>query len=343
MRPFAVAVTLSTFALAACAPGEEAARNDALPAVPDSLTPPPALGAAIAGFDTPESVRYDATQDVYFVTNINGGPGAKDGNGFITRVHADSLGFPMMRWIASGRNNVVLDAPKGMALVGDTLWVADIDQVRAFHRRTGAPLGGVDLAPEGAVFLNDIAVGGDGALYVTDTGIRIGVGGETTAPGPFRIFRLQNRAATVAVQGDTLGRPNGIAWDEGARRFVLAPMGSPTISTWAPGAVAPTPFAAGPGAYDGVEVIGDGRVLLTSWADSSLYEMDARGALRRLVARLDSPADIGWDPRRRRVAVPLFAENRVVFYDLDPAAASAAAAAGAAAAGDTTDNPPRRP
>ncbi len=317
-------ILLAAAALAACAPGDEAARNDALPAVTDSATPPPALGALITGFETPESVRYDPQQDVYFVANINGGPAAKDDNGYITRVHADSLGFPMMRWISAGRNNVSLHAPKGMALVGDTLWVADIDQMRAFNRRTGDPLGSVDLAPAGALFLNDVAVGGDGALYVTDSGLRFGEGGAITSPGPFRIFRLQNRAATVAVQGDTLARPNGIAWDTDGRRFVLGPLASPTISTWAPGDAAPTPVATGPGNYDGIEAIGGGRVLITSWADSSLYEMDARGRLRRLVAGLDSPADIGWDPVRRRVAVPLFAENRVVFYDLDPAAALAA-------------------
>ena len=34
---------------------------------------------------TPESVRYDADLDVFFVSNINGNPSEKDGNGFIAR------------------------------------------------------------------------------------------------------------------------------------------------------------------------------------------------------------------------------------------------------------------
>ena len=38
------------------------------------------------GFDTPESVFYDAEADVYLIANINGSPSAKDGNGFISRV-----------------------------------------------------------------------------------------------------------------------------------------------------------------------------------------------------------------------------------------------------------------
>lgn len=56
-------------------------------------------------------------------------------------------------------------------IVGDTLWVADIDAMRAFNKRTGAVIATVDLRPRGAVFLNDVAAGPDGALYITDTGL----------------------------------------------------------------------------------------------------------------------------------------------------------------------------
>jgi hypothetical protein len=35
---------------------------------------------------------------------------------------------------------VTLHAPRGMSIVGDTLWVADADAVRGFDRRSGAPL-----------------------------------------------------------------------------------------------------------------------------------------------------------------------------------------------------------
>ena len=35
---------------------------------------------------TPESVLWDAAQDVYFVSNINGNPNVNDNNGFISRL-----------------------------------------------------------------------------------------------------------------------------------------------------------------------------------------------------------------------------------------------------------------
>ncbi len=58
--------------------------------------------------------------------------------------------------------------------------------------------------------LNDIAVGPDGALYVTDTGILIDSAGTITHPGPDRIFRVgSKREVSVAAEGDTLDRPNG--------------------------------------------------------------------------------------------------------------------------------------
>ena len=46
----------------------------------------------------------------------------------------------------TGRDDANDNGPKGMALVGDTLWVADVDAVRAFNRKTGAPACGRPLA-----------------------------------------------------------------------------------------------------------------------------------------------------------------------------------------------------
>ncbi|HEB52872.1 MAG TPA: hypothetical protein ENI87_06430, partial [bacterium] len=88
---------------------------------------------------TPESVLYDPASDVWLVSNIAGEPLAKDGNGFIARVSPDD--GSARAWIEGGRNGVTLHAPKGMALLGDDLWVADIDVVRRFDRRSGAPRG----------------------------------------------------------------------------------------------------------------------------------------------------------------------------------------------------------
>src|SRR5467141_828114 len=174
--------------------------------------PPPAATkvAVVEGFLTPESVLHDPAQDIYFVSNINGSPTAKDNNGFISRVRPDGA-VENLKFIEGGHNGVTLHAPKGMVLRGDTLWLADIDAVRAFNAKTGAPVALADLSALGAVFLNDIAVAQNGALYITDTGIKFDDVGNVLHPGPDRIFRVgPDMTVTDAARGDTLGWPNGM-------------------------------------------------------------------------------------------------------------------------------------
>jgi sugar lactone lactonase YvrE len=272
----------------------------------------------VAGFKTPESVKYDAELDVYFVTNINGNPSAKDDNGFISRVRPDGT-VDSLAFVAGGRGGVTLHAPKGTAIVGDTLWVADIDAVRGFDKRTGASLATVDLSAQGATFLNDIAVGPDGALYITDTGIRINAAGAVTHPGRDRIFRVgpgsRPRAVTVAAEGDTLDRPNGIAWDPHGTRFIVVSFGGPALFAWRPGDRAPVVLARGPGGWDGVEVLADGRILASSWADSTVDVVTGAG-VARLIGGVPSPADIGVDTKRLRVLIPVFQGDRVEVWQL---------------------------
>jgi len=269
----------------------------------------------VEGFKTPESVKYDAELDLYFVTNINGHPTAKDNNGFIRRVRPDGS-IESLEFVSGGRAGVVLHAPKGTAIVADTLWVVDIDAVRAFNKRTGAPVATVDLSRRGARFPNDVAVGPDGALYVTDTGILIDSTGKFTHPGPDRIFRVgAKREVSVAVAGDTLERPNGITWDAANARFIVVAFGGPAIFAWKPGEAAPTVLAKGAGQWDGVEVLPDGRIIASSWADSTV-DVIAGGKIERLISGVPSPADIGIDTKRQRVLIPVFTQNRVEVWQL---------------------------
>ncbi len=276
----------------------------------------PAVIIGINGFKTPESVRYDSSADVYYVSNINGNPSDHDGNGFISRIKGDGSVDSLM-FIAGGRGGVKLDAPKGIILVGDTLWVTDIDAVRAFNKKTGAIVANVDLKPMKAVFLNDLAQGPDGAIYITDTGVRFVAGkADPQHPGPDRIFRLApDHKVTVAAQGDTLGRPNGIVWDAANGRFLLGGFGTKNILAWKPGDKAPTVVAVGAGGYDGLDILPDGRILISSWADSSISLVNG-AAVTRLITGVSSPADFGVDTKRRRVAIPRFANDRVELWAL---------------------------
>ncbi len=285
-------------------------------AVPPPTPPPRAHRVAFTtGLKQPESVLQDADQDVYFVSNIHGPSALKDGLGFISRVRPDGS-IEAEHWVTGGKGDIVLNAPKGMAITGDTLWVTDIDVVRGFDRRSGAPIATIDLAPHGAVFLNDLVAAPNGALYVTDTQIKPDERGNMTHPGADRLFRIgPDRVATIALSTDRFMRPNGIALDKRAERFLIASFGGDTIFAWKPGSGTLEVLAAGPGQFDGIEITEEGRVFITSQSTASLWELrDDR--LIETIVNLPGAADLGYDAKRRRLLIPLTGSNRVEMYEV---------------------------
>jgi sugar lactone lactonase YvrE len=286
-------------------------------AAADSTTAPRDTAAAsgptrLEGFENPESARYDAELDVWYVSNVNGSPVAKDGNGYISRLKGDGT-MDSLKFIVSGAKGVTLDAPKGLALQGDTLWVADIQFLRGFNRRTGLLVANIDV--KGSKFLNDVALGPDG-IYITDTGVEGGAGG-IKHTGPDRIYRVDpDHKPGVALQSDSLAGPNGITWDGKRQEFFVVPFDGNVVRAWAPGSKRAVPVAATKGQLDGVELLDEQHLLITSWADSSLFILDLSGTTTTVAGGLPSPADIGVDTKRNRVAIPLLMENRVEFRAL---------------------------
>ena len=303
---------------AAFAAGCTADRPDAAAERPPTTDSAPEATRIRSGVDfrAPESVRYDPDQDVYFISNVNGGMSSKDGNGFIMRVNAADPADASL-FAGSGKGGVTLDAPKGLALAGDTLWVTDIDVVRGFDRHSGAPVATVDLRPQQARFLNDIAAAPDGSLYLTDTGIHIGPDGRLPVGGD-RVFHIgAGHAVTVVAEGDSLRWPNGIAWDGTRRRWIVLPfhdLVSYVLALDSSG-VRRIPVAPSRGQFDGVEVLPGGRLLVTSWGDSAVYLVGDSGS-RRIIRGLVSPADIGLDTRRNVLAIPLPNRDRVEYWKL---------------------------
>lgn len=269
-----------------------------------------AVGAT-EGLQGPESVRYDPGIDAFFVSSINGHPARKDNNGWIGIVSADRMGRAEV-FIAGGDDGVFLHAPKGMAIQGDTLWVADIDILRGFNKNDGEFVAAVGFWSKNVAMLNDVALGSDGALYITDTGFTFDESGQMKpAAGGSRVYRLAGRTITEEVRGDMLAGANGIAFDAANTRFVLAPLNGKEVQSWRPGAL-PEPLASGPGMYDGVEIV-NGRIYVTSWADSAVHVVEG-GRMRKLITNLPSPADIGYDTKRGVLAVPRLNDGRVDYF-----------------------------
>ena len=258
------------------------------------------------GFDTPESVLYDPETDVYLVSNVLGSPLDADDRAFISRVRPDGS-LESLRWIDADDPAVQLDAPKGMALAGDVLYVADIASVRKFERRTGQPLGAIDVP--GATFINDLCADDAGNIYVSDSGIRSGF----TPSGGDAIYKLSaSGQLSVLAKSETLGRPNGLAL-QGDELWV-ATFGSGELLRLSASGERSLAERPPKGSLDGIVVFRE-RVFVSSWEGSVVYERTDRGFVER-VRGVAAPSDMGFDAKRQRLLIPLFYEDALLIQPL---------------------------
>ena len=259
--------------------------------------------ASVTGLSGPEAVRYDPRQDVWFIANFNGEP-AGDANGFISRVAADGT-VEELRYM-TGSARAPLHGPRGMFIIGETLWVCDASGVHGFDRTTGTQLFFRDFSRFEPGFLNDIAIGPDGVLYVSDT-------------GRSRIYRMAGEEITIAVEDPRLGPPNGITLDVDAGRLLIAGWGEGSgVRAWNPATGEITDVGTvTTGRFDGIELFA-GRIIVASQRDSSVHAI-VNGRQTPIIKTPGRPADIGIDTRRGRVAVPYVALDRVDIWALTPA------------------------
>ncbi|HEX3080734.1 MAG TPA: hypothetical protein VHQ04_09740, partial [Puia sp.] len=102
----------------------------------------------VTGFEAPESVIKSG--DRLFVSNMGGtkpDPMALDSNGFISELSIDG------RVIHQKFQKGILNAPKGLAVVKDVVYVADVNRVVGFNVRSGEQTFEVDIP---AKMLNDL-------------------------------------------------------------------------------------------------------------------------------------------------------------------------------------------
>jgi hypothetical protein len=289
-----------------------------VPAEPSSTLPlapvPPILLRGV-GLESPDSAVHDAVADVYLISNVGGGLVERDNDGFISKVSPEGTLIDL-KWISAEAAKITLNAPKGMALIGETLFVADIDVVRAFDRATGKALG--DVAIPSATFLNGVAAAGDGTLYVSDTGLGKAKGSdELTTNGSDAVYAIDaQRSVKKLASGVELAQPNGLIAQEAG---VLVAGGSGEVYQLDLGGQK-TPVGKLAVALDGLVRTPGGRLLVSSWPASTVFidrpPPAPPGEFEPLIAELASPAGLAYDPSRRQLIVPLFRENAVYIQEL---------------------------
>jgi sugar lactone lactonase YvrE len=240
---------------------------------------------------TCESVIYDKDNDVLYVANINGQPDGKDGNGFVSKVSLDGK-ITETQWVKG------LDAPKGMGLYKGKLYVADIDKIREVEVSSGRLTKTYPV--KDAKFLNDVTIDESGRVYVSDTG-----SGD--------IILLEYGAVTKWMSG--VDSPNGLLAE--GENMMMASFGGQTFNVINASKQVTLKNDSIENA-DGIEAVGDGGYLVSSW--NGMVHYIAADGTKTLVldTRADniSAADIEYIQDKRLLLVPTFFKNRVVAYEV---------------------------
>ena len=258
------------------------------------------------GIATPESAYVDPVSGFLFVSSVEGQPNEKDGKGHITKATTDGK-VVAASWVAG------LNAPKGLRSYRGTLWTADIDEVIGIDIASGKITSRVK--PAGAQFLNDVATGPDGTVYVSDMMLS-------------RIYAVKDGKATVFADGPDLEWPNGLLVD--GNRLIVAGWGKPEadFTTKVPGRVFAldlatkkktliTPNPAGN--FDGLESDGKGGFLATDYLAGKLVRISPKGEVKVIRQFMQGSADIGVMAKSTTVIVPHMNENKISAYDISDA------------------------
>jgi hypothetical protein len=268
------------------------------------------LDVADPNFQGPRAAIHDPVADVYLVSNVNGGETEADENGFISIIAPDgSVQNPA--WIRTTAT-VLLHAPKGMAILGDTLMVADLDCVRFYNRTNGESLGGTCL--EGVTSLSGLAAGSDGTVFVTESGVA-GDGSSSGTAAIYRIALAEGQLGSTLAAGTGFGNPRSVT--VGSRGIFVATTNPGQILVFTGTGDQSALLAPPNDAFQGVVFVGNGGFAYSSSSTSSVHLVSADGEISTIAEGIGTPGDLGYDAVRNRLLVPISDQNRLLVLQLD--------------------------
>jgi glucose/arabinose dehydrogenase len=253
------------------------------------------------GLKSPESVAVGADGTIY-VSTI--GAFNRDGDGEIIAIKdGKTVTF------AKG-----LDDPKGLVAVNDQLFVADKQRVWRIDAE-GRPevFAAAEAFPRAPKFLNDLAAGDDGTLYVSDTGDLQGHDGA--------VFRI-DREGEVTVVTDSriapaLQGPNGLVVED-AEHLLLLDFMSGAIQRVNLSDGKLTRFATEYNGGDGLALDAKGKLYVSQWMTGQVHVLGKESRAPTLLpGDFRSAADICLDAARGRLLVPDMAAGTLSAVLLD--------------------------
>ena len=241
---------------------------------------------------TSESVCYNPTENLLYVSCINGQPLEKNGQGFIAKVDPDG-NIVDLTWIEG------LDAPKGMGIYEGKLYVTDIDQLVEISIADGAIVN--RFPAQGAQFLNDISIDAVGNVYVSDM---------TTN----KIHRLSAGNFEVWLESEMLDTPNGLFIEND---FLLIGMAGSVLKAGLQDAVLSV-YIENTGGIDGLVADGNGNYIISDWTGNVhlIHPEKEKIKLLDTTPVKQNAADIEFIVEKNLLLVPTFFDNRVTAYEV---------------------------
>jgi len=242
----------------------------------------------------PESVLFDATRNKLYVANIDGSPWEKDGKGSIGVLSTDGK-IEKVEWVTG------LDAPKGMGLNKNNLYVADVSRVVVIDVTTGKITDKIEI--EGAKNLNDVTVSKSGQVYISDS-------------GSGKVYTINKGKGELYFESPELKGTNGVlAIADGLYLVDFANGQNWKLSK----DKKLTKVCITAEQADGVVPVGNEDYLVSSWGGKIFY-VNAKGEATKLLdttAEKISSADIEYDQKTKTLYVPTFFKNGVMAYTFE--------------------------
>ncbi len=240
------------------------------------------------GLCEPETVIHDKVADALIVSNICGFK--KNGEGYLSRLTRDGA-MQTPRWIEG------LDAPAGMAIVGRTLYVTDLDKVQIIDLDRGEIVNSLGPFTDAKAF-NDLAVTPDGTVYVSDSArhkvIKIQDGLPTAFPNDTTEFKYANgvhlNENRLYIGGDKL-------WVIDLRSMNVESIDVEGLSD-----------------IDGIETDGDGG-LTASIVGGDVWHLPQKGVPSVWTAQGVSSTNHAYLPESDLVIIPTGYDNSVIAFN----------------------------
>ncbi|HZK09095.1 MAG TPA: SMP-30/gluconolactonase/LRE family protein [Bacteroidales bacterium] len=243
-------------------------------------------------FMVPESVYYDSHNQMLYVASVNGKPTDKASNGFISAMEPDGR-ITRLEWVTG------LHAPKGMTMLDDKLFVADIDRVAEIDVTTREIV--KFYSAKQAEFLNDCIVDEQGRVYITDM--------KTGA-----IYRIADGEIDEWLPAGTFDSPNGINYRNG---YLYVGVNGKIIQIDSSDKSQKV-VAEFDGSVDGLEMDKSGNFIFSDW--SGLVRRVVPGGKPEILFDTTdekvNAADIHLMAEENILLVPTFFDNRVVAYKI---------------------------